>query len=371
MDFNFSEIQLHWRKAAADFVVSCSPPPADGASGAHWLERAVADSRRTGVFDCALALESGDTGFDLLAICLVVEELARLDTGFCVAFLNRSLCYRAASFFMSQQVRRSFAEALRTMPAPVGAVLIWPDANSNDSPSSGTTVTLADSQLRIDEVISLAQPDTTFCLGWAPSADSKADGAIGFLASGNSVAPSIEPASVDGFRTLPVNRITGLLYNDGPNTRIHCSEALDFAQLLASAGAERALLFAATEIGLAQVALDYALDYSRTRIAFDKPLCQHQAVALRLAEVAIRIKSARILLWAACERGPLGTPDPKQAAQCWNYCARAAADAASWACQLLGGHGFLTHHPVASWLREIHMLRLLGGQSLESESNLQ
>ncbi len=53
MDFNFTEIQLHWRKAAADFVRSCAPLQADGASGAYWLERAVADSRRVGVFDCA------------------------------------------------------------------------------------------------------------------------------------------------------------------------------------------------------------------------------------------------------------------------------------------------------------------------------
>jgi len=249
MDFNFSEIQFHWRKTAADFVRSCAPLPADDASGAYWLERAVADSWDAGVFDCAVALESNCAGY----------------------------------FFMSEQVRRSFSEALRAMPAPVGAVLIWPDANSNGSPARGTTVTLADSQLRIDEVISLAQPDTTHCLGWAPSADSKAGGAISFLASGNSVAQSIEPANVDGFRTLPVNRLSGLLYSDGPNTRIHRSEALAFAQLLASAGAERALLFAAAGIGLAQVALDYALDYSRSRMSFHKPLCQHQAVALRLA----------------------------------------------------------------------------------------
>ena len=220
------------------------------------------------------------------------------------------------------------------------------------------------------QVISLAQPDTTICLGWAPDPDSKAGGAIGFLASANSLAHWIEPASVDGFRTLPVNRVTGLLYNDESNMRIHRSEALDFARLLATAGAERALLFAAAGIGLAQAALDYALDYSRGRMSCDKPLCQHQAVALRLAEVAIRIKSARVLPWAACGAGPLNPPEWKQAAQCWTYCARGAADAASWACQLLGGHGFLTDHPLASWSREIHLLSPLGGQPFEMETNL-
>jgi alkylation response protein AidB-like acyl-CoA dehydrogenase len=353
-----------------DFVRSCARQPADDSSEGSWLKRAVADSRDAGLFDCALVLESGGTRFDLLALCLVTEELVRLDTGFCMAFLNRSLCYRASSLFMSEPVRRSFSAALRDMPAPVGAALIWPDGNSADCPATGTTVTLEGSQLRIDEIISLAQPDTTLCLGWAPNPDSKAGGAIAFLASGNSLAHSIEPASVDGFRNLPLNRVTGLLYSDGWNSQIDRLEARDFAQLLATAEAERALLFAAAGIGLAQAALDYALDYSRGRMSFDKPLCQHQAVALRLAEVAIRIKSARVLLWAACGAGPLNPPGRKQAAQCWTYCARVAADAASWACQLLGGHGFLTDHPLASWLREIHLVSLLGGQPFEMETNL-
>ena len=86
--------------------------------------------------------------------------------------------------------------------------------------------------------------------------------------------------------------------------------------------------------------------------------------------MAILIESARLLLWVACSREPLNLPDPKEAAQCGRFCARVAADAAAWACQLLGGHGFLTDHPVASLLREIHVVHLLGGNTAELETDL-
>ena len=362
MDFAFSESQLHWKNAAAKFVNGCAPPPPDGTSGDSWLRHAVSDSLDAGLFDCALAVESDDAGSDLLALCLVAGELVRLDTGFCMAFLNRSLCYRFGSLLLSESARGPFSSMLRDMPTPIAAVPIWPGL--------GSAVMLEGPKVRIDEVVSLAQPDTNICLGWAPDPGSEACGTIVFTSSGNPLAKSVEPAIVDGFHTLPLNRLTGLFDHNQGDTQIFPLETLKFKQRLATAGAERALLFAAVGIGLAQASLDYALDYSRGRVSFDKPLCQHQAVALRLADMAIRIESARLLLWAACSRGPLNPPDPKEAAQCENFCARVAADAASWACQLLGGHGFLTDHPVASWLREIHIVHLLSGNAAERETDL-
>lgn len=369
MDFNFSKIQLHWRDAAFDFVRSYPAPTQNdflSDSGASdWLRQAVIDARDAGIFDSAQEVESGGVGLDLLALCLIAEELVRLDTGLSMAFLNRSLCYRAGSACLPEQSRQAFSRSLRAMPAPFSAVLIWPDRAS----AGGTTVAQNGTELRIDEIVSLAQPDTTVWLGWTLELGSAKDSANGFFcASGAPLGQAIEPLSVEGFRTLPLHRVRGTVFQK-EDTQVSRPKTTDLTNLRLAAGAERALLFAAAGLGLAQVALDYAIDYTRGRMSFDKPLCQHQAIALRVADTAIRIKSARVLLWAACGCGPLDQPDPREAADCWNYCARVAAAAASWSCQLLGGHGFLTDHPLASWLRDIHLVRLLGGQPLEWESD--
>jgi len=117
---------------------------------------------------------------------------------------------------------------------------------------------------------------------------------------------------------------------------------------------EMPVCLAATFVGLARAALDYALAYAKERKSMGKPIAQHQAVALKLAEMAVEVQAARLLVWdaaAACET------DPMAAAMFKAPAAKAkAVDAAIRNAQLcveiLGGHGVTREYAAGNFLTD-------------------
>lgn len=123
---------------------------------------------------------------------------------------------------------------------------------------------------------------------------------------------------------------------------------------------ERRLLLSAVVLGTAQAIFNYVFEYSRKRVTFGKAICHHQAVALKLADVATDLYSARLL----CHEAYSLHREPQEFFECtqnvWEYINKMALKSAVTATQLMGGHGFLQLHPVQQWLCGIQFLRQYG-----------
>ena len=109
---------------------------------------------------------------------------------------------------------------------------------------------------------------------------------------------------------------------------------------------------AATAVGLAQAAFEAALRYSQQRSAFGKPICQHQAVQLKLADMATAITAARLLTGRAAERLDADARDDTGAAM-----ARLAAGETAYmvtleAMRIHGGYGYTSEFPVERYYRD-------------------
>ncbi|HJR01413.1 MAG TPA: acyl-CoA dehydrogenase family protein, partial [Methylomirabilota bacterium] len=109
---------------------------------------------------------------------------------------------------------------------------------------------------------------------------------------------------------------------------------------------------AATAVGLAQAAFEAALRYSQQRSTFGKPICQHQAVQLKLADMATAITAARLLTGRAAERLDADARDDTAAAM-----ARLAAGEAAYmvtleAMRIHGGYGYTSEFPVERYYRD-------------------
>ncbi|WP_159347465.1 acyl-CoA dehydrogenase family protein [Roseomonas harenae] len=122
------------------------------------------------------------------------------------------------------------------------------------------------------------------------------------------------------------------------------------------------LNIAACSLGGAQRALDIALDYTRERRAFGKPIADFQATQFRLADMATELEAARSLLWRACAKLDAKSPDAGP------FCAMAkrfATDTghrvADEALQLLGGYGYLHDYGVEKIVRDLRVHRILEG----------
>src|ERR687895_622341 len=115
--------------------------------------------------------------------------------------------------------------------------------------------------------------------------------------------------------------------------------------------------------GLARAALEYAVEYAKTREQFGKPIAEHQAVAFRLADMAVRVDAARLLVHRAARKLDAGAEVTKEAAMAKLY----ASEAAMWctwaAVQTLGGWGYSREYPVEKWMRDAKLEEIEEGTS--------
>ena len=128
-------------------------------------------------------------------------------------------------------------------------------------------------------------------------------------------------------------------------------EADPTALLLAVSQAR--LLVAAAELGTSQRAVDYASKYASERVAFGKPISAFQGVSFMLADASIRIAAAKVDALAVASQIDSGDVDDleRQTTNCVNFCGVVATQATRDGIQVLGGHGFITDHPVELWYR--------------------
>ena len=123
------------------------------------------------------------------------------------------------------------------------------------------------------------------------------------------------------------------------------------------------LSIGAMGLGCAQGAFEMALEYSKQREQFGKPVCKFQAVSFMLAEMAMKIEAARELLYKACRMKDAHLPYGKQAAMAKLYCSQVAAEVCDKAVQVMGGHGLLKDFNMERFYRDQRILQIGEGTS--------
>ena len=120
---------------------------------------------------------------------------------------------------------------------------------------------------------------------------------------------------------------------------------------------------AAAAVGVGRAAFEHATQYAREREAFGRPILARQGVSFKLADMAMALEAARLLVWRACaaldareDAGLLGSFAKA-------FAADAAMRAATDAVQILGGAGVMRDHPVEKWLRDAKVFQIVEGTS--------
>lgn len=120
---------------------------------------------------------------------------------------------------------------------------------------------------------------------------------------------------------------------------------------------------AAQSIGMAQAALDIAVVYAKERVAFGKPIVEHQAVGFRLADLAARLEAARQLVLHAASLKDAGIPCLTEASMAKLVASELAEVVVSGAIQTLGGYGYLEEYGLAKIYRDVRVCQIYEGTS--------
>jgi len=282
-----------------------------------------------GVFGALAPAALGGLDLDLVTAAMIVEEVAR-GWGALGSLLASHL---AASRVVA---RASAPERERWVPALTrGETLAVPVVGGAITARQDGADWVVDGQADLIEGASRARLLVV-----------RARDGVGFLVPADALGLTIgAPTATLGFRGLEPASVQ----LDG--VRLPGSAYLDLwdAALLETIGGVGA---AATAVGIAQAAFEAALRYSQQRTAFGKPICQHQAIQLKLADMASRSAAARLMTYRAAERLGRDPADMMGAAMARIEAAETAAMVTLESMRIHGGYGYTTEFPVERYYRD-------------------
>jgi butyryl-CoA dehydrogenase len=115
-------------------------------------------------------------------------------------------------------------------------------------------------------------------------------------------------------------------------------------------------------LGIARAAQEYALDYARERVQFGRPIIKNQAVSFMLADMAMSVDAARLMIWRAAWMAGAGSPFLRaegSMAKC--FASDVAMKVTVDAVQVLGGQGYMRDHPCEKWVRDAKIFQIFEG----------
>jgi len=133
---------------------------------------------------------------------------------------------------------------------------------------------------------------------------------------------------------------------------------------------ESRIEIAAQGVGIAQGALDRAVDYAKERMLFGRPLAELQAVSHKLADMAIKVEAARLLTHKAAWLVDQGKPDPMVSSIAKTYAARAGVEVTDEAAQIFGGYYFLDDYDIENFYRHAKIIEIYEGTKEVQKNNI-
>ncbi|AZM46178.1 acyl-CoA dehydrogenase [Streptomyces sp. WAC 06738] len=330
----------------------------------------VREMGRMGLFGLPFPEEYGGMGGDYLALGVVLEELARVDSS--VAITLEAACSLGAMpvyHFGTEEQKRTWLPKLCTGEMLGAFGLTEPECGSD----AGGTRTTA----RLDEAAGEWVINGTKC--FITNSGTDITGLVTVTAvTGRSesgkpeISSIIVPSGTPGFTVAAPYSKVG--WNASDTRELSFSDVrVPAANLLGERGRgyaqflrildEGRIAIAALATGLAQGCVDESLAYAEQRHAFGRPIGANQAIQFKLADMELRAHTARLSWRDAASRLVHGEPFKKAAALAKLHTSTVAVDNAREATQIHGGYGFMNEYPVARMWRDSKILEIGEGTS--------
>ena len=117
----------------------------------------------------------------------------------------------------------------------------------------------------------------------------------------------------------------------------------------------------ASAVGIAQAALDMAIEYAKTRVQFGKPIALFQGNQFKIAQMAMEIQAARHLVWHAAWLSDQGRPCSRESAMAKAFATDVAMRTTVECLQIFGGYGYMRDYPIEKLMRDAKLLQIYEG----------
>ncbi len=361
-----SEDHLAVQDAVRAYVQDCIAPHAARWDKEHHFPAAeLRGLAELGCYGVAVPAEYGGAGLDYLALAVILEEIAAGDggTSTVVSVNNCPVC----SILMAWASEAQKQQWLKPLAAGrmLGAFcLTEPHVGSQADGLKTTAVRDGDAYV-LNGVKQFITSGKHADVAIVMAVTDKAAGKKG-------ISAFIVPTHTPGYEVARLEEKMGQHSSDTAQIRFENCR-VPAANLLAEEGMGLKIALsgleggrigiAAQSLGMARAAFEAALRYSKDRVAFDKPIFEHQSVQFRLADMATQIEAARQLIHHAAALKDAGRPCLKEAAMAKLYASEMAERVCSDAIQVHGGYGYVSDFPVERIYRDVRVCQIYEGTS--------
>ncbi|KJK58961.1 acyl-CoA dehydrogenase family protein [Saccharothrix sp. ST-888] len=376
LDHEYEELRRTVAEFAQDVV---APKIGEFYEQGEFPYEIVREMGRMGLFGLPFPEEYGGMGGDYFALCLALEELARVDSSVAITLeaavsLGAMPIYR----FGTEEQKQEWLPRL-TSGEMLGAFGLTEPEGGSDAGATRTTA-------RFDEATDEWVINGTKC--FITNSGTEITGLVTVTALTEPIARSSE----DGSEPSPKREISSIIvptgtpgftvskkyskvgWNASDTRELSFTECrVPAANLLGARGRgyaqflrildEGRIAIAALATGLAQGCVDQSVLYAGTRRAFGRAIGANQAIQFKLADMEMRAHTSRLAWRDAASRLLHSEPFKKEAAIAKLYSSEAAVDNAREATQIHGGYGFMNEFPVARFWRDCKILEIGEGTS--------
>ncbi|MFI6708070.1 acyl-CoA dehydrogenase family protein [Nonomuraea sp. NPDC050478] len=317
-----------------------------------------------GLFGLPIPEQYGGMGGDYFALCLALEELARVDS-------SVSITLEAAVSLGAMPILRFGTGEQREYWLPklaagemLGAFGLTEPGGGSDVPGGMRTTAVLDGDEWVingtKAFITNSGTDITGVVG------------VAALTGEREISTILVPSGTPGFTVSKKYSKVGwnasdtreLSFSDCrvPAANLLGERGRGYAQFLQTLDEGR-IAIAALSVGLSQGCVDECLKYVRERRAFGHPIGHYQAIQFKIADMEARAHTARLAYYHAAEKMLAGVPFKKEAAIAKLVSSNAAMDNSRDATQIFGGYGFMNEFPVGRFYRDAKILEIGEGTS--------
>lgn len=329
----------------------------------------IAKMGKLGLFGLPFPEEYGGMGGDYFALCIALEELARVDSSVAIT-LEAGVSLGAMPIFRfgTEEQRRRWLPELCAGERLAAFGLTEPGGGSDIPGTMRTTARLENGEWAIDgskAFITNSGTSITSLVTVTAITGRDAEGR-------KEISSIIVENGTAGFSPAPEYSKVGWCASDThelsftgcrvPEENLLGERGRGYAQFLQTLDEGRVAL-AALSTGLAQGCVDECVRYAKQREAFGRKLEQHQAIAFAIADMERRAHVARLAWYHAGAMLVAGKPIKKEAAIAKLTASDAAMDNARAATQVFGGYGFMNETPVGRFYRDAKVLEIGEGTS--------
>ncbi|WP_432710215.1 acyl-CoA dehydrogenase [Pedobacter sp.] len=366
MLFQLSEEQLMIQQAARDFAQNeLKPGVIERDEHQKFPAEQVKKLGELGFLGMMVSQEYGGSGLDALSYVLVMEELSKIDASASVVVsVNNSLvCYGLEAFGTEAQ-KEKYLKPLASGKQIGAFCLSEPEAGSDATSQQTTAEDKGDYYLLngTKNWITNGGTASTYLVIAQTHKELKHKGINAFIVEkgmeGFTIGPKENKLGIRGSDTH------SLMFNDVkvPKENRIGEDGFGFKFAMKTLEGGR-IGIAAQALGIAAGAYELALEYSKQRKTFGKPICEHQSIAFKLADMATQIEAARMLVYKAAWLKDQGESYTLAGSMAKLFASKVAMDVTVEAVQIHGGYGFVKEYHVERLMRDAKITQIYEGTS--------